>query len=126
MSRLNLIPKLTLHDLEKCACCSSTKKTKTSHKSVARVTKRLELIHYDLCEFDDTLTRNTKRYVITFIDDCSNYNFIYLIKNKGDVFDIFKVFVTEIEIQFNKIIKRLRSNRGAEYDSIAFINESYN
>ncbi len=36
----------------------------------------------DLCEFDDTLTRNSKRYVVTFIDDCSDYTFIYLLKNK--------------------------------------------
>ncbi|KAL0559604.1 hypothetical protein IC582_004219 [Cucumis melo] len=37
---------------------------------------------------------------------------------------MFKVFVTEIENQFNKRIKRLRSDRGTEYDSVAF-NEFY-
>ena len=34
MSRLNLIPKLSLHDFEKCTCCSQAKINKTSHKSV--------------------------------------------------------------------------------------------
>ncbi|KAL4026406.1 hypothetical protein IC575_014836 [Cucumis melo] len=124
MSRLNLIPKLSLHDFEKCACCSQAKITKTSHKSVTRVTEPLELIHSDLCEFDGTLTRNSKRYVITFIDDCSDYTFIYLLKNKSDAYEMFKVFVTEIENQFNKRIKRLRSDRGIKYDSVAF-NEFY-
>ncbi|KAA0046026.1 putative Polyprotein [Cucumis melo var. makuwa] len=61
MSRLNLIPKLSLHDFEKCACCSQAKITETSHKSVTIVTGPLELIHSDLCEFDGTLTRNSKR-----------------------------------------------------------------
>ncbi|KAL0545202.1 hypothetical protein IC582_020351 [Cucumis melo] len=124
-SWLNLTPKLSLHDFEKCACCSQTKITKTSHKSVTRVTEPLELIHSDLCDFDDTLTRNSKRYVITFIDDRSDYTSIDLLKNKSDAYDMFKVFVTEIENQFNKRIKRLRSDRGTEYDSVAF-NEFYN
>ncbi|KAL0534481.1 hypothetical protein IC582_028772 [Cucumis melo] len=124
MSRLNLILKLSLHDFEKYACCSQAKITKTSHKSVTRVTEPLELIHSDLCEFDGTLTRNSKRYVITFIDNCSDYTFIYLFKNKSDAYEMFKAFVTEIENQFNKRIKRL-SDRGTEYDSVAF-NEFYN
>ena len=38
---------------------------------------------------------------------------------------MFKVFVTEIKIQFNKRIKRLRSDREIKYDSVAF-NEFYN
>ncbi|KAL0539363.1 hypothetical protein IC582_023574 [Cucumis melo] len=125
MSRLNLIPKLSLHDFEKCVCCSQAKITKTLYKSVTRVTEPLELIHSDLCEFDGILTRNSKRYVITFIDDCSDYTFIYLFKNKSDAYDMFKVFVTKIENQFNIRIKRLRSDRGTEYDSVVF-NEFYN
>ena len=85
------------------------------------MTEPLELIHSNLCEFDGTLTRNSKRYV----DDCSNYIFIYLLKTKSDAFDIFKVYVTKIENQFNKRIKRLHSDRGTRYDSIVF-NEFYN
>ena len=63
-------------------------------------------------------------YVITFIDDCSDYTFIYLLKNKSDVLDMFKVFTIEIENQFNKRIRRLHSDRRTEYDSVAF-NEFY-
>ena len=84
MNRLHPIPKLSWHDFEKCACCSQAKITKTSHKSVTRVTEPLALIHFDL--FDGTLTRNSKRYT-----------FIYLLKNKSDTYDMFKVFVIEIE-----------------------------
>ena len=38
---------------------------------------------------------------------------------------MFKVFVTEIKNQFNKRVKRLRSDRGTKYDSVVF-NEFYN
>ena len=73
MSRLNMIPKLSMYEFEKCTYCSQAKITKTSHKSVTRVIESLELIHFDLCEFDDMLTRNSKRYLIMFIDDCSDF-----------------------------------------------------
>jgi hypothetical protein len=36
-------------------------------------------------------------------------------KNKSDALDMFKIFVKEIETQFNKRIKRFRSDRGTEY-----------
>jgi len=36
-------------------------------------------------------------------------------KNKSDALDMFKIFVKEIENQFNKRIKRYRSDRGTEY-----------
>ena len=85
----------------------------------------LDLIHSYICEFDGTLTRNGKRYFITFIYDCSDYTYVYLMKNKSEAFDMFKLFVTEIENQFNKKIKKLRSDRGTEYDSSLF-NEFYN
>ena len=101
-------------NLRKCACYCQDKITKTLHKSITRVTESLELIHYALCEFDDTSTSNSKRCVITFIEDCSDYTCIYLLKNKSDVFDMFKVYVTKIENQFNKRIKRLHSDRGTE------------
>jgi transposase InsO family protein len=45
-------------------------------------------------------------------------------KNKSDAFDMFKVFVTEVENQFNKKIKRFRSDRGTKYNSSLF-NEFY-
>ena len=99
MSSLGLIPKLSLNDFEKCDFCSQAKITKQSHKSVLRESEPLNLIHSDICELDSTLTRNGKRYFITFIDDCSDYTFVYLMKNKNDALDMFKEFVTEIENQ---------------------------
>ena len=38
---------------------------------------------------------------------------------------MFKMYVTKIENQFNKRIKRLHSDRGTEYDSLTF-KEFYN
>ena len=71
------------------------------------------------------LTRNSKRYFITSIYECSDFTFIYLLKNKSNAFDTFKLFVNEIETQHNRKVKRLCSDRGTKYDSDNF-NEFYN
>ena len=126
MSSLGLLPKLSLNDFEKCEFCSQAKITKAPHKTViGKETEPLDLVHSDICELDGTLTRNGKRYFITFIDDCSDFTFVYLMKNKSEALDMFKLFVAEIENQYNRKIKRLRSDRGTEYDSNEFI-EFYN
>ena len=71
------------------------------------------------------MTRGSKRYFIIFIDDCSNFTFIYLLKNKSGVLDAFKSFVREIENQYHWKIKRVHSDRRTEYDSDNF-NVFYN
>ena len=110
MSSLGYIPELSLNDFEKCEFCSQAKITKIPHKSVTRESEPLDLIHSDICEYEGILTRNGKRYFITFIDDSSNYSFVYLMKNKSEVIDMFKSFLNEIENQFNRKIKRFRSD----------------
>ena len=120
MSNLGLLLELSLSNFEKCEFCSQAKVTRAPHKSVIRETELLELIHTYICEFDEVITRNRKRYFITFIDDHSNYCYVYLMKNKSETFDMFKLYLAEIENQFNKRIKMLCSDRGLEYESGAF------
>jgi len=38
---------------------------------VFREFEHLDLINFDICELDGTLTRNAKRYFKIFIDDCN-------------------------------------------------------
>ena len=120
MSRLGIIPNVRLDDFEKCESCSQAKITKTPYKSIERKSEPPDLIHSDICEFDGALTRNGKRYFITFIADYSNYTYVYLMRHKSEALDIFKVFTTEIENQFKKKIKKFRSDRGTKYCSIEF------
>ena len=63
------------------------------------------------------MTRNGKRY---FIDDCSNFSYVYLLKNKSEAIDMFKIFLSRILNQFNRKVKRIRSDRGKEYSSEKF------
>ena len=56
-----------------------------------------------------------KKYFISFIDDCSRYMYLYMLHNKDEVLDAFIVFKAEVEKQFDKQIKIVRTNRGGEY-----------
>ena len=93
---------------------------KKPHKSVVRNIELLELIHSDLCEFEGILTCGGNRYIITLFDNFSKYTTIYLLKNKSDAFEKFQDFLKEVENQFGRKIKRIRSDRGHKYESSAF------
>jgi Integrase core domain len=80
-----------------------------------RIMNVLELIHTDICGPFPTTTRNDHVYFISFIDDYSRYDYIYLIKKNTQILDIFKSFKSEVELQLNKKIKDVRSDRGGEY-----------
>ena len=75
----------------------------------------LQLIHTDTCGPFPTATRNGHRYFITFADEYSRYGYIYLIHDKLESLDTFKIFKAEVENQLNKKIKGVRSDRGGEF-----------
>jgi hypothetical protein len=49
---------------------------------------------------------------ITFIDDYSQYGYIYPIKDRSEALDKFKIFKAKVENQLAKIIKLVRSDHG--------------
>uniref|UniRef100_A0A2N9HZD6 Integrase catalytic domain-containing protein n=1 Tax=Fagus sylvatica TaxID=28930 RepID=A0A2N9HZD6_FAGSY len=90
---------------------------KKPFKTVERSSELLELIHSDLGDFKNTMSRGGKRYYITFIDDYSRYTRVYLLSSKDEAENMFIKFKIEVENQKDKKIKRLRSDRGGEYGS---------
>ena len=72
LASLNLILKFDLVKGSKCYVCVESKQPRKPHKAAAaRDLAPLELIHYDVCEMIGELTKDGKRYFITFIDDCT-------------------------------------------------------
>ena len=59
------------------------------------------------------------RYFLTFTDDFSRYSFEYFLKNKSEVLQYLKEFVTMVEKQTGKSVKILRSDNGIEYTNNA-------
>ncbi|KAL0435451.1 UNVERIFIED_CONTAM: Retrovirus-related Pol polyprotein from transposon TNT 1-94 [Sesamum radiatum] len=60
-------------------------------------------------------TNGNKKYFVTFIDDASRFCYVYLLHSKDEALDKFKTYKTEVELQQNSLIKRLRTDRGGEY-----------
>ena len=85
-----------------------------------RASDLLELIHTDVCGPMSSTARGGFQYFITFIDDLSRYDYVYLMRHKSETFEKFKEFQNEVENQRGKKIKALRSNRGGEYMSHEF------
>ena len=73
----------------------------------------MKVIKY-CCPFP-TPSWNGQQYFITFIDDYSRYDYLYLIHEKSQSLDVFKNFKAEVENQLSKKIKAVRSDRGSEY-----------
>ncbi|KAK8946897.1 hypothetical protein KSP39_PZI006794 [Platanthera zijinensis] len=110
----NILPALDFSDLEACVDCCRGKMTKIKKKGSTRSSSLLEVIHTDISgPYSTTLCRNT--YFITFIDDYSRFGYLYLIKEKSESLEKFKIFKTEVEKQIGKVIKIVRSDRGGEY-----------
>jgi len=89
------------------------KHTNMSKKGANRSSSILEIIQTDICCPD--MDARGQKYIITFIHDYSWYMNVYLLHNKNEALDAFKVFKVEVENQCGKQIKIVRSNRGGEY-----------
>ena len=90
-----------------------SKQPRKPHKAaVVRNLAALELIHSDLCEMNGELTKGGKRYFITFIDDCTRFFYVYLLKTKDEALHYFKIYKTEVENQLERKIKHVRMDRG--------------
>ncbi|RXY71475.1 hypothetical protein DD581_34505 [Klebsiella pneumoniae] len=59
-------------------------------------------------------------YYVTFIDDATRKTWVYVMKNKSDVFSIFQRWKAFVENETGTKVKCLRSNNGGEYYSQAF------
>ncbi|GJW35178.1 retrotransposon protein, putative, ty1-copia subclass [Tanacetum coccineum] len=105
-----------------CVSCISGKMARKpfTHAS-ERADDLLGIIHSDVCGPFRTTSREGANYYVTFTDDFSRYGYVYLIKHKHEVFEMFKTFQNEVENQLGKTIKALQSDRGGEYLSQEFL-----
>ena len=93
MMNLDLIPKVVMDRKHKCQICVQAKQPrKPFHSVVDRKSEVLDLVHTDICEFNGITTKDNKRYFITFIDDCSRYCYVYLLRSKDEALEKFQIY----------------------------------
>jgi hypothetical protein len=62
----------------------------------------LELVHFDVWGPALISSYNNYRYFVIFIDDYFRTTWLYLMKNKSEIFSHFQTFSNLVETQFNK------------------------
>ena len=118
------LPKLTkgikikLNDAKQCRTCIQAKtKKKNSKTPDERSVENFAFIHSDIA---GPLADNGFRFIITFVDDCSGYVFLYAIKNRDQCVQAFEQFLASVR-RFSppgathSPVTRLRTDNAKEY-----------
>ena len=74
-----------------------------------------DLIHSDVLGSSSVSSINGSRYFVVFVDDYSRYSWIFNMKHRSELLEIYSNFVKMVETQFSKCIKIFRSDNALEY-----------
>jgi len=74
-------------------------------------TSSFDLVYSDVWGLAPTSV-GRHNYYVSFIDDHSKYTWIYLLKKKSDVFQVFHDFQNFVERKFNKKIISMQTDWG--------------
>lgn len=108
---------------EICEECVHGKQHKSNFSKDAghRTKHHLEVVYSDVCGPMQVNSYGGNRYFVTFIDDFSRKLWIYLIKRKDEVFEVFKRIKSMVERQCGKKLKTLKTDGGGEFTSGEFM-----
>nr|GEU33305.1 hypothetical protein [Tanacetum cinerariifolium] len=117
MSDKNIVeamPKMVI-PLQLCEGCLVGKQTRNSYptQTTYRASKRLELVHGDLCGPITPPTPTGNRYFMLLVDDYSSVMWVYLLKAKDEALEVLKNFRKKVETETREKVKVLRRDRGA-------------
>ena len=74
-----------------------------------------DYVHTDVWGPTKNVSLEEKRWFVTFIDDYSRRVWMYLMRHKGKVLEIFLEWKKMVENQTDRKIKKLRSDNRAEF-----------
>ena len=116
------LPDLKTVDHQMCESCILGKQKRVSFSKGGREPKseKLELVHTDVWGPAPVASLGGSYYYVTFIDDSTRKVWVYFMKNKHEVFSVFKIWKAMVEIETNLKLKCLRSDNGGEYISDEF------
>ena len=89
-----------------CMPCQFGKQTTLPfNNNVSHALSPFYLIHYDVWGPSPITTQGGSRYFVIFVDDFFRYTWIYLFKNRSDLYKIYRDFTKMIETRLSKPIK---------------------
>ena len=112
-----LCPRFSSLSSSGCESCQFAKHHRLP--SSPRVNKRasapFELVHSDMWGPCPIVSPTGFRYFVTFVDDYSQTTWLYLMKNRSELFSHFRAFYAHIHTQFHVSVQNLRSDNAKEY-----------
>lgn len=105
-----------------CEGCVEGKMHRAPFKSVGEIrsSRKLQLVHSDVCGLMRTESIGGHKYYVTFIDDYSHCCAVYYLKQKSEVFEKFREFEASATNECGRKIGALRTDNGGEYVSKEF------
>lgn len=73
------------------------------------------LIHSDVWGPSSIATMFRARWFVTFINYCTRIAWLYLLRNKDELFKVFQSFHAMIQTQFSAKLKVLRYNNSGKF-----------
>ncbi|KAL1536649.1 Retrovirus-related Pol polyprotein from transposon TNT 1-94 [Salvia divinorum] len=80
----------------------------------------LDYAHSDLWGPSPDVSEGGGRYFLSIIDDYSRRVWVYILKDKAQAFEKFKIWCVEVEVEKGKSLKCLRTDNGLEFLSLEF------
>lgn len=112
----------TSGNLSPCQSCVLAKAQRGQFSShLPRSNRPLYRIHSDVVGPIQVSTQSGNWYFVTFIDECTRFNRVYLMKAKSEVFDRFRQYLEGAERHTRHKFCILKSDRGGEYQSSPFL-----
>ncbi|PKU78515.1 Retrovirus-related Pol polyprotein from transposon TNT 1-94 [Dendrobium catenatum] len=114
-------PQLHIEFNNSCMQCNVSKAHKMSFDtSVNRKKFALELLHSDIWGPAPSVSVQGFQYYAIFVDDCTRFTWLFPLKRKSDIAQIFFTFKQYIEKYLSRSIKCIRTDGGGEYLSHTF------
>ncbi|RXN36740.1 Retrovirus-related Pol poly from transposon TNT 1-94 [Labeo rohita] len=109
-------------DIDFCDSCAEGKhhRSKFTTNDCKRDVEPLGLVHSDDCGKINAKSLSGAQYFLTFIDEHTHYVWVYVLKQKGEVFQKFLEWKAMAEKSTGRQLKVLRTDNGGEYTSSEF------
>ena len=117
LAKKNILYWMKSAPLKKCTHCLAGKQNRVSFKSSLSIRKLgiLDSVHSDVCCPMKIRPLGGCLCFMTFIDDHSRKLWVYILKRKDKVLDVFKQFQALVERQTGKKLRCIRIDTGGEY-----------
>ena len=99
-----------------CVSCQLGKQPVLSFNSNESIsTDIFDLIHSDVWGPSPISNIGGSQYFVVFVDDYSRYSWIFHMKHRSELLQVYYNFAKMVETQFSKLIKNFRSDNALEY-----------